>query len=120
MCAEVEVRVIDPDGMREVERHAMDALPISRDEVDPLFDRLLDANRAATARELRLALKDVDRAEVQRRLWAFGIEEPSVSGGERLVVRLLGAQALAAASNCALSSFFKIFPVAPLGSVSTN
>jgi hypothetical protein len=114
------MRVVDPHGMREVERHAMDALPISRDEVDPFFDRLLDANRAATAGELGLALKDVDGAEVQRRLRPLGIEKPRIACGERFVKRLLGAQALAAAFNCALSSFFKIFPVAPLGSVSTN
>ena len=114
------MRVIDPDGVREVERHAVDALPISRDEVDAFFDRLLDADRAATAGELRLALEDVDGAEVQRRLRPLGIQEPSGACGERFVKGLLGAQALAAASNWALSSFFKIFPVAPLGSASTN
>jgi len=66
VLTEVEMRVVDPDRMREVERDAVDALAVSRDEVDTLLDRLLDANRAATAGELGLALKDVDGAQVER------------------------------------------------------
>jgi hypothetical protein len=42
----------------------MYALAISRDEVDAFLDRLLDPGRAATAWELRIALKDIDGAEV--------------------------------------------------------
>jgi len=48
--AEVEVRVIDPDRVCEVPRHAVDSLAVAGDQVDPLLDRLLDPERATAAR----------------------------------------------------------------------
>jgi len=41
--------------------------------MDALFDRLLDSQRATTARDLRLAFEDIDSAEVERRLGPLGI-----------------------------------------------
>jgi hypothetical protein len=41
--------------------------------MDALLDRLLDAQRAAAAWDLRLAFEDVDGAEVERRLRPLGI-----------------------------------------------
>ena len=87
--------------------------------MDALFDRLLDTLSAAATRDLRFALEHVHGAEVERRLRPLGVQKPRITGGKRLV-KGLSAQAFAAASSCALSSFFRIFPVAPLGRVSTN
>src|SRR6266851_1890146 len=117
--AQVEVRIVDPHRMRKVERHTMDLLAVSRYQVDALLDRLLDPLSAAAARDLRFALEHVHSAEVEGRLRPLGIQKPRITSGERLV-KGLSAQALVAASSCALSSFFRIFPVAPLGRVSTN
>src|SRR5205807_2871010 len=75
-------------GVGEVQRYAMDALPVPRHQVDPFFDRLLDAERAAPAGDLRLALEHVDGAEVEGRLGTLGIQKPCVTGGKRLVERL--------------------------------
>jgi hypothetical protein len=41
--AEVEVGVVHPNGMSQVERDFVDALPVAGDEVDALLDCLLDA-----------------------------------------------------------------------------
>src|SRR5712692_9487764 len=79
------MRIIDPDRVGEVERHPVNALAVSRDEVDSLSHRLLDPQGAAPARQLRLALEDIDGAQVERGLWPFGIQEPRVACRQRLV-----------------------------------
>jgi len=38
--------------VRQVQRDAVDSLPVSRDEVNALSDRLFDAERAAAAGDL--------------------------------------------------------------------
>ena len=40
---EVEMRIVDPHRVRKVQRRPLDALAISRDQVDALLDRFLDA-----------------------------------------------------------------------------
>jgi hypothetical protein len=52
MGAKVEVRIVDPNRVGEVERNPMDALAVSRNEVDSLPHRLLDPQGAAPARKL--------------------------------------------------------------------
>src|SRR6266851_1810538 len=92
---------------------------VERPGMDALFDRLFDTQSATTTRDLRFTLEHVNGAEIERRLRPLGIQKPRITGRKRLV-KGRSAQAFAAASSCALSSFFRIFPVAPLGSVSTN
>src|SRR5207302_7315744 len=60
VLAEIEVGVVDPDRVREVERDAMDALAVARHEVDALADRLFDAGGAAAAWYSRAAFEHVD------------------------------------------------------------
>jgi len=71
--AQVEIRIVDPHRVREVERHAVDLLAVSRHQVEAFFDRLLYTKRATAARDLRLAFEHVDGAEVERRLRPLGI-----------------------------------------------
>src|SRR5260370_42576079 len=97
----------------------MNLLAVSRHQVDALFDRLFYSKSATTTRDLRFALEHVNGAEIERCLRPLGIQKPRITGRKRLV-KGRSAQAFAAASSCALSSFFRIFPVAPLGRVSTN
>ena len=52
VSTEVKVRVVHPHRVRDVQRHPLDALAVSRHEVDPFFNRLLDPERAASARHL--------------------------------------------------------------------
>src|SRR5260370_39790518 len=84
------MRVVDPDRVGEVERNPVDALAVSRDEVDSLPHCLLDPEGAAPARQLRLTLEDIDGAQVERCLRPFGIQKPSITGRQRLVERLVG------------------------------
>ena len=79
VSAEVEVGVVDPDRVGDVERHAADLLAVARHQVDALSDRLFDALRAPPAGNLRTALEDVDRAHVERGRGALGVEEPGVT-----------------------------------------
>ena len=65
--------VVDPNRVDQVQWHAMDALPVPRHQVDPLLDRLLDAERTAPAGHLRLVLEDVDGAQVEGRVRTLGI-----------------------------------------------
>src|SRR2546430_36912 len=53
--AKVEMGVVDPDRMNKVQRHAMDALPVPRHQVDALLDSLLDAKGAPPAWHLGFA-----------------------------------------------------------------
>src|SRR6266567_4683657 len=87
--SEVEVWIVHPDGMGEGPGNAMDALPVSRHEVDALGHRLLDTERAASAVHPGTALEDVDRAQVERRLGPLRVEKPCVPRRERLVERRL-------------------------------
>src|SRR5882672_10182649 len=87
VSAEVEMRIVHPDRVGEVPRHAMDALPVARHQVDPLFDRFLDAKCASPAGNPGPALEHVDGADVERCLCPFGVEKPGVARRERLVVR---------------------------------
>src|SRR6266852_8440919 len=71
--AYIEIRIVDPHRVRKVERYTTDLLAISRHQVDALFDRLLDTQRATATRDLRLAFEHIDGAEVKRRLRPLGI-----------------------------------------------
>ena len=82
MGAKVEVGIVDPNRMSEVEGHALDPLPVARDEVEALANRVLDSLRAATTRNLGLAFEDVDGADVQWRLRSLRIEKPGVASTE--------------------------------------
>jgi hypothetical protein len=65
--------IVDPHRVREVHRHAVDALAVPRDQVDALLDGLLDPEGAAPARNLGFALEHVDGAQVKRRLRPLGV-----------------------------------------------
>ena len=46
---QVEVRVVDPDRVSQVERDAMDTLAIAGHEVDALADSIFNPERSAAA-----------------------------------------------------------------------
>src|ERR1700704_2215352 len=87
MSAEVEMWVIDPDRVREIPRHALDALPVAWDQVDPLLDRLFNTKGASSTGDPRAAFEHVDGADVEWCLRALGVKEPGVACRERLEKR---------------------------------
>src|SRR5262249_21156417 len=79
---EVEVRIVNPDGVAEIERPEPDLLAIAGHQMQALLERLDDALRTTAAGGARAVLKDVDRAYVQRCLLALGVEEERVHCGQ--------------------------------------
>jgi len=80
---EVEVTVVDPNRVVEVERDPFDFLAVARHQVQALGDGLLDADRAVAAGETRTRLEDVDGADVEWCVGPLGVQEPSVARGKR-------------------------------------
>jgi hypothetical protein len=84
VLAEIEVGVVDPDRVVEVEGHERDLLPIPRHQVEAIGDRILDANCAMAAGKVGAWLEDVDGADVERRVGALRVEEPGIARAEWL------------------------------------
>ena len=85
VSAEVEIGIVDPNRVGQVQRHAVDTLAVTRDQMYSLLDRLLDTYRATAAGNLRFTFEHVDSAEVERGLWPLRVQEPRVTPGKRLV-----------------------------------
>src|ERR1700730_8033238 len=77
--------VVDPARGAQWEANRMDLFPVAGHKVEPLRDRVANAERATAARDARAALEDVDRADVERGLRPLGVEEPRVRWAQRLV-----------------------------------
>src|ERR1700693_3208983 len=85
MGAQVEVRIVDPNRVGDVQWHPADALAVAGHQVDALLDGLLDPEGAAPARHARAAFEHVDSAEVEWRRRPLGVETPRVPSRQRLV-----------------------------------
>ena len=76
VVAEVEVRVVDPDRVREVAGHPADPLAVARHERDPVGDQL---NERVVVEARRAGVEDLDRGVVHRRRRGLGGQEGQIA-----------------------------------------
>ena len=82
VAAEVEVGVVHPHRVAQVQETKADPLPVPRYQVEALLECASDALGPAPAANPGPALEDVHRPDVQRRLGPFGVEEEGVQRAE--------------------------------------